>query len=202
MSNALFPALQGLGWSVTKTPAYSTLTRRAVSGKQARVALYTTPLWTWQLVYTLLRDDAASDLRTLMGFFVDRRGDFDSFLYSDPSDNAASGQVLGTGDGNTVLFPLVRRLRVGGIAEPVWLAPNTSPAISVGGTAVAATPTNDAVTGWPNAITLTTAPPAGAVVTADFSYIWRVHFKASSADFEEFAWRLWRLQSLELESDK
>src|SRR5580704_10946162 len=118
---AIFPALPGLGWSVSKSPRFATRVQRAVSGRELRVLDQPNPIWTWTLTYTMLRDknDARAatgpgvgydELRTLMGFFLQQQGAFQPFLYDDPSDDQASGQALGTGDGSTAAFQLVRSM--------------------------------------------------------------------------------------------
>ena len=41
-----------------------------------------------------------------MGFFNARKGSFDNFLFDDPTDDTASSQNFGTGDGVTANFQL------------------------------------------------------------------------------------------------
>ena len=53
---AIFPALPGLGWSVTKAPRFATRIQKAVSGRELRVLDQPYPIWTWTLTYALLRD--------------------------------------------------------------------------------------------------------------------------------------------------
>ena len=53
---AIFPALPGLGWSVTKAPRFATRIQKAISGRELRVLDQPYPIWTWTLTYALLRD--------------------------------------------------------------------------------------------------------------------------------------------------
>ena len=53
---AIFPALPGLGWSVTKSPRFAGRIQHAVSGREVRVLDQPYPIWTWTLTYSLLRD--------------------------------------------------------------------------------------------------------------------------------------------------
>ena len=53
------------------------------------------------------------ELRTLMGFFLQQQGAFQPFLYDDPSDDQASAQAIGIGDGGTAAFQLVRSMNEG-----------------------------------------------------------------------------------------
>src|SRR5579872_5217467 len=63
---------------------------------EARIQNSINPIWKWEFMYEYLYDNFASpnntsspetDLRTLMGFYMARGGQFDDFLYDDPSDN-------------------------------------------------------------------------------------------------------------------
>jgi hypothetical protein len=57
------------------------------------------------------------ELQTLGGFFLARQGSYDSFLYSDPTDNAATNQTFAAGDDVTTAFTLARAW--GGFIEPI-----------------------------------------------------------------------------------
>ena len=102
---AIFPALPGLGWSVTKTPRFTGRIQNAISGRELRVLDQVNPIWTWTLTYSLLRDrwDARAttgagaeydELRTLAGFFLQQQGRFRPFLFDDPTDNRIDDQVF------------------------------------------------------------------------------------------------------------
>src|SRR5229473_1666909 len=122
MSNAIFPTLVGLGWSVKRVPMWKTRVQEAISGKETRIADWSFPRWKWELAYDFLRGDAGhAEFQSLAGFFNQRQGVFDSFLYQDADDNGATAQLLGSGDGATRSFQLVRTL--GGFIEPI-IAPN------------------------------------------------------------------------------
>ncbi|HJS32690.1 MAG TPA: DUF2460 domain-containing protein [Alphaproteobacteria bacterium] len=193
MSNDVFPELPGLAWSVVRRPTFSTIVQRAASGREVRAALQSFPIWEWQLAYDVLRDDAAGDLRTLMGFFLRRQGAFDSFLFRDPSDHEVTDQPIGVGGNGATTFQLVRTL--GGFVEPIFDL-GAPPNIKVSGVPrlpdVDFTVTNDA------RIVFATPPAAGAAITATFAYLFRVRFKEDIAEFNNFAFRLWELEQLEL----
>ena len=131
VSGPVFPVLPGLKWDVVKQPEFSTKIQRSASGREARAAFWTYPLWTYKLGYELLRDDATNELDTLLGFFLARRGAFDSFLFLDPDDNTITGQAFGIGDGVTAAFQLQRTL--GAFTEPCRDIKGT-PTIYVDGT--------------------------------------------------------------------
>lgn len=197
MSNAVFPTLPGLTWSVGKTPEFSSIVKTAVNGAETRIALWSAPRWHFKLKYELLRDDASNELKTLAGFFLQRQGQYDSFLYLDPDDNMVANQSLGQGDGHTASFTLVRSF--GGFIEPVGAVNAAQPmSFSVGGQTLAAS----AYTVSGNQVIFATAPAAGSSVMGSFSFYFRVRFADDSADFEQFMHQLWQLQSLELVSVK
>ena len=193
---AIFPTLPGLSWSVTKQPRFATRVQRAVSGRELRALDQPNPTWTWTLTYSVLRDGGGYDeLRTLMGFFLEQQGSFASFLFVDPGDNRVTGQVLGTGDGSTAAFQLVRAM--GGFAEPIT-APNAVANVYVNG--VVQSPSAYSVGATTGVVTFTTPPPAGDAVSADFTYSFLVRFADDSAEFENFMFQLWSLRQVKLQS--
>lgn len=95
MGNEIFPTLPGITWNQTKVPIFKTISHRATSGAETRLSLYQYPLYQYSLAYSLLRDTTAlNELKTLMGFYMSRRGAWDDFLYIDPSDNICTAQTL------------------------------------------------------------------------------------------------------------
>jgi len=197
MSNAVFPTLPGLAWSVGKQPEFSTVVTQAASGAETRIALWSSPRWRFKLKYSLLRDDATNELKSLAGFFLQRQGQFDDFFYKDPGDNAVSAQSLGVGDGTTTSFTCLRNF--GGFVEPVGAVNSSLPmTFRVNGTAVASS--GYSVSG--NSVTFTSAPAKGAVVSGDYGFYFRVRFAEDKADFQQFMSNLWELQSCELVSVK
>jgi hypothetical protein len=127
VSNALFPTLPGLEWNVTRKPEFSTRIQRTASGKELRGAFWSYPIWHFNLSYAVLRQVGATskasqagfvdELQTLGGFFLARQGSYDSFLYSDPTDNAVTNQTFAAGDDVTTAFTLARAW--GGFIEPI-----------------------------------------------------------------------------------
>jgi uncharacterized protein (TIGR02217 family) len=189
MSSQIFPALSGLGWSVKRTPQWKTRVQQAISGKETRVADWSYPRWQWSLTYDFLRQGtvngvAAAEFAQLAGFFNSRQGSFDSFLYTDADDNAATGQLLGRGDGSTTTFQLLRAF--GGFIEPI-LAPGTINAVYLDGVSQ---PSGWSVSSWgsaaPGVVTFAAAPAPGVEVSADFSFYFPCRFANDSLDFEKF----------------
>ncbi len=190
MSNAVYPALPGLAWPVSKQPAFSTAIKTSVSGKEYRAAFMQYPLWTFELTYEYLRNGiAGNDLATLSGFFMARLGSFDSFLFSEPSDHAVADQPLGVGDGVTASFQLIRAL--GTFIEPVQNV-NVLNNVKVNGVVVS----NYTVSST-GVVTFTAPPAVNAALTWSGSYYFRVRFLQDSAQFSQFMQDLWELKKVQ-----
>jgi uncharacterized protein (TIGR02217 family) len=123
-------------------------------------------------------------LQTLIGFYNARQGQFDDWLYSDPDDSSVTAQQFGVGDGVTTSFQLVRTF--GGFSEPVTALVSTDFPVYVNGTATGAVAAT--LTG---VVTFTTAPAAGALLTATFSYYWRVRFDDLDLTLDKMMGGLW-----------
>jgi hypothetical protein len=195
-----FPTLAGQGWSVHKKPLFSTVVASHVSGREVRDALYQNPIWQFELAFDALSSDAAShpgagaqSLQTLMGFYMQCQGQYGTFLYTDPTDNAVTNQVFATGDGATTTFTFSRWL--GGFLEPVGWVTNVSQ-VTLGGAAQSS--------GWslnsPNSLVFAAAPATGALIGASFSYAFQCRFDDDSVDFQQFMQNLWRVDSLKFRS--
>lgn len=126
MSNAIFPTLPGLSWGSTREPIWVTSAKKSLSGMEQRAGYMSYPLYRIKLSYEFLRAGAEAELQMLVGFFNQRGGDLESFLFDDPADNTAVDQQFGIGDGTTTVFRLGRTL--GGAYEPVS-AVNGTPVI-------------------------------------------------------------------------
>ena len=198
MSTAIFPALVGLGWSVKRSPMWKTRVQEAISGKETRIADWSFPRWRWELAYDFLRGDVShAEFQALAGFFNQRQGMFDNFLYQDADDFSATGQLIGVGDGTTRAFQLVRAL--GGFIEPI-IAPNIVSNVYLGG--IVQSPSAYTVDSTTGIVTFASAPAAAAVASADFTFYFRCRFIDDSMDFEKFMSQLWRAKKLALISLK
>lgn len=206
MSTAVFPVLAGLGWSVARSEIWKTRTQEAISGKETRIADWSYPRHQWALTFDFLRQGSLSgpvydEFAALAGFFNLRQGSFDSFLYADADDYAVAGQAIGTGDGATTAFQLVRAF--GGYAEPI-LAPDAVGAVYLNGVAqsAGAYTVNPWGSGTPGMLVFETAPGAGVSITADFSFYFPCRFTSDQLDFEKFMTALYRLEKIEFVSLK
>lgn len=118
MSNAVLPSYPGVKIEVDKAPMWSTRSSESASALERRVQERLYPKWKIDLSYEVLRDAVGLDeAEALIGFYNQRAGMFDSFLYADPDDFAANAYQFAIGDGATTIYQLLRAY--GGFAEPV-----------------------------------------------------------------------------------
>jgi hypothetical protein len=188
-----FPSLTTLGWSVHIKPRFSTLLAQHMSGRETRTQQFANPYFEIELTYDVLRSDAAiAELQAIAGFFAQMSGQDEPFWVEPPGLSAVTDQVIGIGDGLTTVFPLIASI-----------GPYTGPAY--GTTGLAAVYLNGAQqSGWTlssgylPAITFTTAPGSGVVVSADFGVLWLCRFAEDIQNFEEFMTMLWTLRTVPL----
>lgn len=204
MSTQIFPTLPGLGWSLHKQPNWSTRVATHQGGREIRAASQQYPVWDFELTFEVLPSGGAyqgagtDGFQTLMDFYLARQGQFDTFLFQDPSDCAVVEGQIGVADGVTATFTLTRSF-AGGFAEPVgYVFGGGLSAVYVGGSAVSSslytfTP--------PNTLTFATAPASGAgPVAASFDFYFSVRFAEDMNDFEQFMANLWQVKTLKLRS--
>lgn len=195
MSNAIFPDLPGLKAERSAEPQFTTRIQRGVSGAEARAAMQAYPTVKFSLAYDVIRHGSDTDLRRLKGFFLARRGAFDSFLLTDETDFSVTDQPLGTGNGTATQFQLARTWGYDAnsqLTEPVMNV-NAITNVKVAGTVTAAYTINS--TGL---ITFTTAPAAGQAVTWTGSYYYRARFASDNLSFERFLQDLYSARKVEL----
>src|ERR1700730_397986 len=196
-----FPALPGLSWSVHKRPSFSTRVASHVSGREVRLPFYAVTLYEFELTIEGMDSSSAypglgvNSLQSLLGLYIKCQGQFGTFLYTDPTDNAVTGQAIATGDGSTTVFTFVRTLS--GATEPAsWVTSVSN--IYLNGV--------NQPSGWtlmtPNTLTFTAAPSNSAAITASFSYAFNCRFLDDQEDFENIMNGLWQVQSLKFRSVK
>ncbi|HZE82510.1 MAG TPA: DUF2460 domain-containing protein, partial [Candidatus Polarisedimenticolia bacterium] len=182
MSNLLFPKIRGLGWSITKNPTFATEIQSSLAGREVRVQNFQNPIWEFTLAYEYLLNDPRSrdeneqtPLETLIGFFLARGGQFDDFLLNESDltgrleDSVFSGQPIGTGDGVTKTFQLVRNF--GGFLEACQNPANQAATIYVSGRTPPLQVQGTDYTIALGLVTFTAAPANGAAITADFTFL-------------------------------
>lgn len=192
----------GVSWSLTAAPTLQTRIQRAVSGRELRIADYPYPLRQYALTFEVLRSGAPFyEFEAITALIVSCQGAAGTFLWQDPDDNVVTGQIIGTTDGTTTVYQLVRTWGspLGGVSftEPitgaphgltVYLSSGPEPPAPVGGWDV------DPTTGL---LTFSSAPPAGMQITATFSYYFRARFMSDAYSFEQFMFRLWSAKKID-----
>ncbi|TPT21369.1 DUF2460 domain-containing protein [Acinetobacter baumannii] len=109
MSDVLFPELPGLEWDLTKTPMFNTKIMQSVNGRELRASYQAVPKYQISMSFAFLRESKGrNELQQLEGFFLERRGSFDSFLFKMPEDNEF--QCTFVGDGVQTSFQLYKQI--------------------------------------------------------------------------------------------
>jgi uncharacterized protein (TIGR02217 family) len=195
MSSNVFPTIPGLTFGNKRTPTFNTGVQQALSGKESRIAYQLYPLITFELQFELLRDTITpSELKSLTGLFMACQGQYDTFLFSDPSFNTVTAQQFGTGDGATTNFQITaiyQNTGGPGIAEIIQNF-NGAPAISVNGTLQ--TLGTAYTLGATGIVTFLGGhiPAAAAVITWTGSFYYRCRFTDDTLENEEFMNNWWQ----------
>lgn len=196
MSNAIFPALPGLTWNITRTPKFSTKVQQAVGGSSIAAAFQPYPIWQWQLEYEFLRTYSPfSEWQTLAGFFNARLGGWDTFLYQDPEDANVAGQLIGIGNGTTRTFQIGRSL-AGGLFEPLYNFDLVTAPLQFFLNGLLQSGTYSFANNTTGIVTFNTAPPAGVAITWTGYYYWRCRFAQDTTQFGMFAQHFWLAQAV------
>ncbi|MDE3017165.1 MAG: DUF2460 domain-containing protein, partial [Pseudomonadota bacterium] len=122
VSTEKFPLSPGLSWSVHVAPKFNTRVAGHVSGREIRTAWQQYAIYDFTLSFDVLRGNATQEIETLMGFYLARQGQYDTFLLDlgAVTQNAADSYVTlgaqGVGNGVSTVFPLMRT--VGEASEP------------------------------------------------------------------------------------
>ncbi|MBJ6351108.1 MULTISPECIES: DUF2460 domain-containing protein [unclassified Acinetobacter] len=209
MSNVLFPELPGLEWDTSITPTFNTKIMTSINGRELRASFQSTPKYEISLSYAFLRENKGrKELQQLQGFYLERRGAFDSFLYKMPDDNQFDCTFIG--DGSTTSYQLYKMmydtpLPLGNTEEKIVQAIdpnmwNQAPAKSMWNT-------NTAKRMWNTATAQVTADgkyilsqpiEAGIELNIKGTYFYRCRFKDDTQQYVNFMHKLWKAGKVEL----
>ena len=173
------------------------------SGDEERNASWANSRRRYDAAYGIRRAD---DLAAVVAFFEARNGQLHGFRWKDWADYksclpsqtpAATDQTIGTGDGATTDFQLVKVYRSG---SQSWTRTITKP---VAGTVRIAIDGAEQTTGWSvdtttGVVSFTTAPAAGATITAGFEFDVPVRFDTDTLDVTLDIERLGSITSIPL----
>lgn len=198
MSDAVFPTLKGVAWDWTKKPEFTTLKHTSALGIEKSLSLRPYPRWTFGLSYNFLIDQnkPTDDIQQIVGFYLNRYGSHDDFLYLDPTDCIVSKQIFGSGDGSTTSFQLCRTY--GKFVEPVIGLVN-KPKIYVGETAETAVEVTDFQWTTKGAIEIE-APASNKNLYWSGDFYYRCKFTEDESEYTAIATGFWTADSIEFKS--
>ncbi len=173
------------------------------SGDEERNASWANSRRRYDAAYGIRRAD---DLAAVVAFFETRNGRLYGFRWKDWGDYksclpsgmpAPTDQVIGTGDGVTTVFQLVKAYSSG---AQTWTRTITKP---VSGTVSVALDGIAQASGWsvdttPGLVTFTIAPASGVVLTAGFEFDVPVRFDTDQLDVTHDIERLGSITSIPL----
>lgn len=205
MSLSVLPTLAGLQWDIKRTPIFSTRVLMARNGLEYRTADWSYPRYKFEISFSILRTAAAyQEFQTLVGFLNTLQGQYANFLYNDTNtpDNSVTAQPLGTTDGVTTIFPLVRSY--GGYSEPITCA-NTISGVFLNGVSQATpgvwSPYQSGSYGI-DSIKFVSAPTAGQALTSTFTYYFTCRNSNDENEFNEFMSGRFEMKQFSFESVK
>jgi hypothetical protein len=167
-----FPAeLNTLDWNSTKTIKWDTEVQTAGSGKVRTMTNLLLPNWTISTKFKSLTND---QYRTLFGFVALVKGAFEPFLWLDPEDHEERKIQLPTVTTGT--YQAV--MKMGDYVEPVEYIEDVT--VYVDGKKQQ----SSLYTIVNGCIVFRTDPASTAVVTADYTYYWKVMFKDDEMEIE------------------
>lgn len=159
-----FPRIRSLAWKSTKEQKWNTITKTAGSG---RVRTMTTWQYPQYIINTQFAYLTVAQYKEIMGFFALLKGGTEPFLWFDMEDNTERGIQLGRGtDGQ---WQALRRM--GDYVEPVSYVEDI--VLYADGVRV------DNVTQEGGIIRTTAQVSSEAVITADYTYYWKVRLEGS-----------------------
>lgn len=219
MSDAVYPVLRGRAWPITREPHFNTVTHTAASGREFRFTNQTISKYTYTLQYSYLRQDLKrQDLEALEGFFLDRMGSLDTFLFSYPAampgDEPLWNYQIGVGDGSRKTFDIVRTRagrveRIYNLVEGEYtFAPlkwnpwdGSTPAWSAGNDPMWIAAREWKRKQWTIAngqVTFTVPPADGEPVVITTRVFWRARFSDDYLTFDHFSKEFHELQQVKL----
>ncbi|WP_336932390.1 DUF2460 domain-containing protein [Acinetobacter bereziniae] len=205
MSDELFPELPGLEWGLTKTPIFNTKIMTSVNGRELRASYQAVPKYEISMSFAFLRENKERDeLQQLEGFYLDRRGSFDSFLYKMPDDNQFTCTVIG--DGKSKKLQLFKS-----IGSRQELISHTKPQLSedplmwnsVSSQKMWSISKNDMWNllfgiGKDGFVELPTPLALGQQLTISGTFYYRCRFKDDEQQYTNFMSKLWKASKVEI----
>lgn len=196
----------GFQYASSAGPGFQTIVQQSGSGHETRIQRQSQALHRLSLLKQL---QTPAEAKALKSFALERRGSLHSFKVRDFSDYTSNAdgetaainldQIIGTGDGTTTTFQLVKRYGYLGTNEytrTITLPESGTVTVAVDAVPTAVTVASD------GRIVFAAAPANGTVVTAGFRFYVPVRF---SLEFEKWArlqadaFQVWSLASLDVQ---
>ena len=193
--STIFPTLPGLDIGVKRTIQFATSVQTsASSGKELRAQWWSSPRYEWELDFNFLRQNGFGqatydEAQSLHDFFDAVGGQYTSFWYTDPYNNAVTAQNFGTGNNSAQSFQLVDSYGVNVIN-------NGSITVYLNGTPTGAFTVSNGL------VTFTTAPGSSVALTWTGNYYYNVRFAQDNIDIKQFAHLVWQADTIKLISVK
>ena len=208
MTLSVLPALPGVGWNIENSPITSTRVLEAASGVEYRAQNWSYPKRKFSLPINFMRQFSNSfgnftEWSQLVAFIESEAGMFGNFLYNNPFDNSVTNQSIGTGNGTTKAYPLVRTISGGSsnYVEPV-LALNSLSAVDLNGSPTGAY-TLSSTYGYANdTINFNSAPGNGVAITASFSFYFVCRFLTDTPEIMNFMNGRYSMKALDFQTVK
>lgn len=215
-----FPStFRGLGFSVVWRPMWSTEVQTAEDGSEYRLGYWSEPLWEFDLVYNVLREDnflnrAYDEMRQIVGLFNASMGQLYGFKFSNPDDYQVTSQPIGTTDGVSATFDLVRTYGANNpnlgydSTEHIGFVDTDQPFNLYIDTSTYPVPPSDPTYGYTlstntpvmQQLAFNSAPPAGHSIRVGMNYKYYARFKDGSQELEKFLHKLWAMKRCTLKT--
>lgn len=204
MTSLVFPSLPGLSWNRGRSYVWKSTVIEAMSGKESRIGHALYPRVKFSLSYEYLSDrpGATSDLKAIAGLFNACRGEYDTFLYSDPEFNSVTAEPFGTGDGTTTSFQLVAKYQNSGGPGVAELIQNLNGAPQIYDLGSLRTVGTHYTLGATGIITFVTPPVGGHALTWTGGFYYRARFLAGQMDLTQFMSHMWQSKAVDFLSVK
>lgn len=185
----IFPITTNMEFNSKKTEIWDdVVVKKTGSGRRKTLSRRAYPDWAIQAKFTGL-DDA--QVESIAGFVGQQHGEHSAFLWLDPVDFQETGVRIGTGNGTTTQFQLLRNL-ADKFVFPITDYVAGSLTVYVNGVAVTVSSVADGLA------TLAAAPALNAVVTATFQYYWRVAFDGSKYSWVDPFFNLYKFETINM----
>lgn len=170
------------------SPRFKTIVSETEDGVEIARRKRLFPVYDVTFRYTYI--DSALEFQTLYDFYMERGGRFERFFVYDPRVELGNilvshkSQYIGVGDGVQTIFDIPGKstsgqsIYINGILQTII----TDYTILIGG--------GD---GDSDRVEFVSAPPAGDVITCDFTGILRMYVRFAN-DFTNFEWFIWIIQ--------